>query len=94
MRDEVKYLDLYDAAFKEHPLDPEEPDDLENDDYHVHIGAKQNPCTFDSLDIRLHDDPAFRNFRLRLATFFNRELKLDALPNGRKLALQPQNKVC
>ena len=93
MHDDLKYLDLYDAAFKESPLDPEAPNDLEDATSHIIVGSKQKPCTFEDLDSNFHNDMAFTHFRVRLTKFFNNTLKQEALPNGRRLAFQQQDMV-
>jgi hypothetical protein len=92
MRDDLRYFNLYDAAFQECPLDPEEPDDLEAGGNHIHVGAGQQPCTFETLDENHRNDVAFTNFRVRLAKFLNISLK-DTLPNGGKLVLRPHDMV-
>ena len=93
MRDNLKYLDLYDAAFREQHLDSEGPDDLEGGGDHVYLGAKQKPCTLEVLGDNHVNDLAFANFQVRLAQFLNSSLKQEALPNGRRLVLQQQDTV-
>ena len=93
MHDNLKYLDLYDAAFSEQHLNPDEPDDLEGNGNHIHVGAKQHPCTFEDLDDSCHNDVAYTNFWTCLAKFFNTVLEPEALPNGQRLVLQQHDKV-
>jgi hypothetical protein len=93
MHDDLKYLDLYDAAFQEQHLDLEDPDDLEGGGNHVYLGAKQKPCTLKVLGDNHVNDIAFANFRVHLARFLNSSLKQEMLPNGRRLVLQRQDTV-
>ena len=93
MHDDMKYFDLYNAAFKESPLNPDAPNDLEAATNNIIVGAKQRPCTFKDLDSNSSNDTAFTNFRIRLAKFFNGVLKQEQLPNAQKLVLQQQDMV-
>jgi len=93
MHDDLKYLDLYDATFKDRLLDQEAPNDLEDTTSHIIVGAKQQPRTFNDLDSNFNDNVAFTNFRVRLVKFFNSVLKQEALPNGQRLVLQQHDTV-
>lgn len=80
MRDDIKYLDDYNAAFSDDSSSG--PDDFETVEkvQHISIGAKQPSCSFDALENQFAGDPLFVRFRIRLCRFLED-----------RLALQPQS---
>lgn len=79
MRDDIKYLDSYDAAFRDGPNS--EADDLETVGAvkHISIGSKQTSCSFDALEHTYANDPLFTRFRIRLCQFLEHRLALQNL---------------
>lgn len=53
------------------------PEDIEESQTHVDMGAKQPACTFEDLAARFQQDTAFSSFRTRLVTFLRSELGRD-----------------
>jgi hypothetical protein len=93
MRDDLHYLDMFDAAFKDLTSDMA-CHDLEGCiEDHVRLGAKQPICTFDTLPQRCLNDVAFTNFRAHLNRFLN-AMPAQHFPAGvQKIKLQPCDKV-
>lgn len=91
MRDDLTTFDNFYGAVKQ---DLEAPDDVEALDAHICIGARQRPCTFDTLPEWCRGNSAFTNFRVRLATFLQETLPSTALPKGaRQLRFKGDDKV-
>jgi hypothetical protein len=56
---------------------------------HLSVGSKQSQQSFQDVEDRFQDDPAFSNFRTHLATFLNNFLPTHGvqLPEGKPLKL-------
>ena len=53
----------------------------------INLGAAQQPCSYDSVEALHASNPAFANFRKRLATFFSHFL-------GKNIQLDSDELVC
>lgn len=63
--------------------------------FHVKLGSKQPPETFDAIEKAHQDDQAFGNFRIKLNDFLNVLLPSSdiPLPDGRRIHLRGNNHV-
>ncbi|KAG2349794.1 hypothetical protein BDR05DRAFT_972737 [Suillus weaverae] len=64
--------------------------------FHVKLGSRQPPLTFDAIQMAHQADQAFINFRVKLNDFLNVLLPLSSipLPEGKHIHLQGTDEIC
>jgi hypothetical protein len=95
MCDDMSVLDGIYARFGGYQ-DADAPDDVEaaSADAHICIGAKQAPCTFNTLPGWVCNHTAFTKFQTHLANFLQRNLPLTLLPDhGWQLRFEGHDEV-
>jgi hypothetical protein len=71
IREHLTALDNFNQAIVEEEEEGEETTVDLNLSGHLSIGSKQSRQSFQDVGDRFQEDPAFSNFRTRLATFLN-----------------------